>query len=203
MFLVSYYHITYYNLDYGFIDGLRYIPNVNRVTMNICAMSVPLFFMVTGTILINKSYINKKIIYKILNIIILMLFWSILVEYPSWFLKTLAILYFIYPIVKYLYDNNMKIYYSIMILVLIMPFIYNFMIIIGIQFEVESLSRLNRTGFFTLYSILYFMLGGILFNKELDVIRCITIFIIGLILTTYEGYIITNYNNAMFDNVNS
>lgn len=47
-FLVSFYHIGYYYLDYGFIQNTHYIPNLNRIIMNICAMSVPIFLLLVG-----------------------------------------------------------------------------------------------------------------------------------------------------------
>lgn len=64
MFLVSFYHIGYYYIDYGFIKNVYYVPNFNRIVMNICAMSVPIFFIVSGALMLNKSYANKKIIKK-------------------------------------------------------------------------------------------------------------------------------------------
>lgn len=206
MFLVSFYHIGYYYLDYGFMQNTHYIPNLNRIIMNICAMSVPIFFTVSGALMLNKKYTNKKIITKIINMIILIIFWSLLIDYPRWFLITLTGLYAVYPFIKQCFDKNTKLFYLIMLLVFIMPFMYNFIIFIGTMFDIKNLINLKRTGLFTAYSLLYFMIGGVLFNvsvnKKIKPILMI-VFLIGLFLTSLEGYIFTNFNNVMFDNVNS
>lgn len=55
MFLVSFYHIGYYYIDYGFIENSYYIPNLNRITMNICAMSLPIFFTISRGLMLNKT----------------------------------------------------------------------------------------------------------------------------------------------------
>ena len=93
-----------------------------------------------------------------------------------------------------------------MLLVFIIPFIYNFIIFIGTMFDIKNLINLKRTGLFIAYSLLYFMIGGVLFNVSVNkkIKPFLTIaFLIGLFLTSLEGYIFTNFNNAMFDNVNS
>lgn len=206
MFLVSFYHIGYYYLDYGFIQNTHYIPNLNRIIMNICAMSVPIFFTVSGALMLNKTYTNKKIITKIINMIILIIFWSLLIDYPRWFLITLTGLYVIYPFIKQIFDKNKKLFYFLILLVFIMPFMYNFIIFIGTMFDIKYLITLKRTGLFTIYSLLYFMIGGVLFNitmnKKIKPLLII-LFLIGLFLTSLEGYVFTNFNNTMFDNVNA
>ena len=205
MFLVSFYHIGYYYMDYKFIQNTHYIPNLNRIVMNMCAMSVPIFFTVSGALMLNKRYDNKKIISKIVNMIILIIFWSLLIDYPRWFLVTLTGLYFIYPFIKHSFDKNRQLFYFIMLLLFIMPFMYNFIILIGTIFGFKYLINLKRTGLFTIYALLYFMIGGLLFNIKISKKKSffIIVFLIGLFLTSLEGYVFTNFNNAMFDNVNA
>lgn len=206
MFLVSFYHIGYYYIDYGFIQNTHYIPNFNRIIMNICAMSVPIFFTVSGALILNKTYTTKKIITKIIKMIILIIFWSLLLNYPRWFLITLTGLYFLYPLIKQIFDKNKKLFYFIILLVFIMPFMYNFIILLGKMFDIKNLMNLKRTGFFTIYALLYFMVGGILYNikisKKMNPFLVIS-FLIGLFLTSLEGYVFTNFDNIMFDNVNA
>lgn len=206
MFLVSFYHIGYYYMDYGFTPNVHYIPNLNRIVMNICAMSVPIFFTVSGALMLNKKYDTKIIFKKVLYMIVLIVFWSILIDYPRWFLITLTGLYSIYPILKTIFDTRRKLFYLIMLLFLIMPFIYNFSILLGIILNINYLINLKRTGLFTMYSVCYFMIGGLLFNRlpnRDNKLFMIILFFTGLFLTSLEGYIFTNFNNIMFDNVNA
>ena len=47
-FMVCFYHLAM--LDVGVVTDEFYIPNVNKICLNLCAMSVPLFFMVNGAL---------------------------------------------------------------------------------------------------------------------------------------------------------
>lgn len=164
------------------------------------------FFTVSRALILNKKYTNKKIVTKIINMIILITFWSLLIDYSRWFLITLTGLYAVYPFIKQCFYKNTKLFYLIMLLVFIIPFIYNFIIFIGTMFDIKNLINLKRTGLFIAYSLLYFMIEGVLFNVSVNkkIKPFLTIaFLIGLFLTSLEGYIFTNFNNAMFDNVNS
>ena len=42
--MVCFYHLGV--LDVGIVKNTFYIPNFNKLILNLCAMSVPLFFMV-------------------------------------------------------------------------------------------------------------------------------------------------------------
>lgn len=87
-----------------------------------------------------------------------------------------------------------------------MPFLYNLVILFGTMLNIKFLLELKRTGLFTIYAIFYFMLGGILFKISIPQNRKILLtilFLIGLFLTSLEGYVFTNFYENMFDNVNS
>ena len=234
--MVVFYHLG--TISFGIIDDTLYFPNINRIIMNLCQISVPIFFMVNGGLLLNKN-INKSMIYKSIKLIIIYIIWSKLIggiteiinmdnvritsdfliktiihnDYSLWFLKTLSILYFLYPLIKWIYDRENEIYLKIMLYtIFIFPFLYNYVILIFKVFNIEkyNLNMLPRTGFFTLYSILYFTIGGLLskdiknrsiFDRTIN--KAIALIIVGLALSTLEGIIMTNINKSMFDGVNS
>lgn len=227
--MVVFYHLG--TINYGSINGNVYFPNMNRIIMNLCQVSVPIFFMVNGAILLNRQINKKNILKKSIKAMLIYIIWSKAIgvilsfinsNYTSininsncslWFLRTLSWLYLLYPLIKLIYDKNNKYLIYLLSILFIFPFMYNYIILIFKIFNVElyNLNKLPRTGAFTLYSILYFILGGLLVNsnsyirkiidkkKELSII----FLIIGLCLSTLEGIILTNINGVIFDGVNS
>lgn len=238
--MVVFYHLGI--IDMAYSQNELYIPNINRIIMNLCQVSVPLFFMVNGAILLNRDMTTKTMIKKSIKMLIIYIFWSkiiggilnvinlssenisinsifrcmVISDYSLWFLRTLSILYIIYPFIKWLYNNRNKLYLAILLIGLfIFPFLYNYLIIVFkiLKITLYNLDSLPRTGVFTLYSILYFIAGGLLANylrlkKDSNAIKknnivFASLFIIGIILSTTEGIILTNIDKSMFDGVNS
>lgn len=67
-----------------------------------------------------------------------------------------------------------------------------------------SLSSFRRTGFFTLYSILYYLLGPVISKvKKTPIYLDLILIFSGLFLVVLECTIYTNLNNVMFDGVNA
>ena len=212
-FMVTFYHAAYYRLDYGFSQGTFYVPNVSRVLMSLCAMSVPLFFMVSGALMLNKKRTIKSMAYKAFKIALLILVWYF-TGFPMWFFRTLIILYILTPLLKWLLDNHRRIIYIIMTVVFIMPFMYNYAVIaikalntdmvITVAKHSIPLKSLGRTGIFTLYSVLYYLLGAILVNRNTwSRIWSIVLIIAGWAMVVLEVVILTNIDGAMFDGVNA
>lgn len=211
-FLTVFYHLSYYSLNYGFKPDAIYYPNFSRIVMCFASCCVPLFFIVNGALMFARQRTIKDTYVKIFKIAFLIVFWSFL-NFPSWFFKTLCILYFLFPIFQYIYNHSKKCYFVICGLVFIFPYIYNLAVMI-IQFiglkEIDfiginlPIGALRRTGFFTLYSILYFLLGPILSTTKKSPI-CLDFILIfsGLFLVVLECTIYTNLNNTMFDGVNA
>ena len=114
---------------------------------------VPIFVLVNGFLLINKNIEIKKHCKKMLKILFLLVFWSV-VSYilfnlisknsmslkgmidntltlnisnkyngPLWFLQNLLMLYFVYPIISYTYRNNKNYYYYLFVIVTFFTFI--------------------------------------------------------------------------------
>ena len=212
-FMITFYHTAYYRLDYGFVEGSMYIPNINRVLISLCAMSVPLFFMVSGALMLNKRRTIKYMAYKVFKIILLIAVWYV-TGFPMWFFRTLILLYVLTPLLKWLFDKHRRIIYIIMAAIFIMPFVYNYAVTaiklcgISVSFAVAGrsieLGSLSRTGLFTLYSVLYYLLGAILINSR-TWHRGISILLIaaGWAMVIAEVTILTNIEGVMFDGVNA
>lgn len=232
IFMVSFYHLG--KLDMGYDINRLYLPNLNRIIMNFCAMSVPLFFIINGALIFNKDITIKKTIYRSIKTLLLYYIWILILSIINnnilgiendisiinilyggeesighlWFLRTLAILNLLVPVLKKFYDMKNRILLRLIImLLLIFPFLYNYLIVIGKYFDIPIIRNLNRTGLFTMYSILYLIIGGILPKKVNNIknIKLISIILlfVGLSFVTIEGIIMTNIEGVLFDGVNS
>ena len=211
-FLTVFYHLAYYNLDYGFTAGQAYMPNLSRIVMCISSCCVPLFFLVNGSLMFSRQRSIKDIYLKALKIAFLTLLWSFL-DFPSWFFNTLCVLYLLFPLFQLIKTKSQKLYNLICLLVFLLPFVYNFAVIFLKLFSVGNielfgitlpLGALSRTGLATMYSILYFLLGPILrTSKKSPLLVDLLLIFGGLGLVVFECVAYTNINGAMFDGVNA
>lgn len=168
--------------------------------------------MANGAILMNKTYSIKQIALKILRIAFLILIWFWL-PFPYWFFRTLIILYILYPVLKKLYDSHRLLLICLMSLVFLFPFCLNFVttaikllpepIVVSALGKSTNLTALPNTGFFTMYAVLYFILGGVLLRKRIPIGISVLLTVLGFALCTAEGIICTNYYGTVFDGVNS
>lgn len=212
-FLTVFYHFAFYKLDYGF-DAMQgaYFPNLNRIIMCFASCCVPVFFMVNGTLLLGKSRSWKSVYKKAIKILALTVVWS-LTGFPSWFFKTLIALYMLFPIFQHLYTKKPILYCMAILLILVFSFGYNAALLIikmadanmsiHILGRTISVGNLSVTGFFTMYSILYFLIGPILANKRIPTILGVITAIIGLGLVVFECVSYTVANGAVYDGVNA
>lgn len=209
-FMVTFYHFQ--RIDYGFAAGQFYTPNLNRLLMNACVICVPLFFMCNGAILLNKKYSAKKMFRKAAKIILLILVWH-WISFPDWFFKTLCLLYCCYPILRYSFERKRWIMYFLMVALLAVPFMLNLLttllklqpepVVISLGSYSLNLTEMGNTGLFTLYGLMYFLLGGVLMKRRLPSWLSICMIASGFALCTLEGIIYTNYYNTIYDGVNS
>lgn len=209
-FMITFYHFQC--LNFGFTAGVPYYPNLARLLTNCCVISVPLFFMANGAILMNRNYSIKQIAMKIFRIAFLILIWFWL-PFPYWFFRTLIILYIMYPVFKKIYDSHRFLLVCLMSLVFLFPFCFNFIttaikllpepILVSVFSKGINLTELPNTGFFTMYAVLYFLLGGILLQKRIPIGISVLLIFLGFTLCTAEGIICTNYYGTVFDGVNS
>lgn len=214
-FMVTFYHFAHGRIDYNYNElGIVYIPNLARCVMSCCAVSVPLFFMVNGALVLGKDRSIKEMLYKIVKIAILIAVWYV-TGFPSWFFRTLIILYVLTPLLRYLYVRKRKILYALLIALLIFPFLYNYIILwmdtaninININFfgyEINT-GELNRTGLFTMYSIVYYVFGIMMHQAKQTQKKSVYIM---LLLLGFAGLLMdvvlnTYIEHSMFDGVNA
>ena len=212
-FFTVFYHFAYYKLDYGIVAASSvYYPNANRVFMCLAACCVPIFFMVNGSLLLCKKRTWKSMYAKALKILVLTVVWSFL-EFPSWFFKTLTILYILFPLFQYFYEKKRALYYAVVLLIFSFPFSYNaILLLLKIRCPYLELHLLGRTvninntsvtGFFTMYSILYFLLGPILSKKVIPIGYGIAAMVTGIGLVVFECTTYTNMRGTIYDGVNA
>ncbi len=207
--MVVFYHLGKTNLG-GFENG-AYQLTFDRVFTNISAACVPLFFMVNGALMLNKQYTVERIYAKAAKIALLLFVWNF-TEFPSWFFKTLIVIYLLYPLLKKIYDNK-KFRYLLMFAVLVMPFVYNmimtFMLCLNIDFHLNILGHEisrstfpQKTGVFTMYSLLYFFLGAEFKDKKVNPFVSFVCAGIGLTILTTEAVFCANASGELQDSVN-
>lgn len=133
IFLVCCYHSEW-------VMGVITIPPITSViptyiaylSISLCSMAVPIFFMVNGALLLNKPLTISKHIQKTLKVIFLLLLWcctsfvvisllkgeklTLLMIIKSaytfkagysghlWFLKAIVIIYILFPVIKTIFD---------------------------------------------------------------------------------------------------
>lgn len=204
MFMVVFYHVSYYRLDYGYCStDSNYIPNVNRLLMNICSISVPLFFISSGYCIFSKPLSHwKKTLKKVSTILILSLFWNIICPFPWWFFVTLSSLYILAPVISFLEEKYPIILKSCIGIVFLSTFVWNELSVISKHLSIHFFSDLPRHGLFTLYSIVYFYLGKCLITCKLSYKYAFVLFLLGFLLSIFDTVILTQFHHAIFDGVN-
>ncbi|WP_051459410.1 acyltransferase [Paenibacillus zanthoxyli] len=134
IYLVCFYHFN--DLPTDVLTNPSFFTYLNYAVKGIASAGVPLFFMVNGALMLNKSYNLRKHVYKIIMICILTVVWGILtlailipingdsytpvqfakalIEWKMfrinhlWFLQTLVCLYILFPLIKEVYDKKDK-----------------------------------------------------------------------------------------------
>lgn len=194
--------------------GELYLPNLNKFLSSFCAVSVPLFFMVNGALILPRHLTLKQLLKKSVKLLLLFFFGKLVLQYllcqqlfgiphemvHFWFLLTLAALY---PIC-YLLDCCPLLKKSGLVLLLICPFITNFLGDISVFFfpSVE-LPHLAHTGLFTLYSLVYFYLGAKLKDYHISTIASLILLLVGLLLVNFELIAMSTYTKQVIDSGNA
>lgn len=206
--LVVFYHLAYYDLDYGFVPGSFYLPNGNRIIMSFAACSVPVFFMVNGALLFRRHRSWQDMIKKVAKILVLMVIWK-LADFPFWFFRTLIILYLMFPVLQYFREHRPVLLKLLCGAVAVMPFGYNMVLMLLkglalVGWMPDVTEGMSVTGCFTMYSILYFCLGAWFAEMEpWHLSRGLVFVAVGWFLVVVECVIYTNLYRNMWDAVNA
>ena len=211
-FMVVFYHFRFFSL--GRFAGGSYIPSLPQLLLCPCAASIPLFFMVSGALMLNKNCTTKEIYAKAARAALLILVWNAAVGFPEWFLRALIVLYLLYPILNRAFRAERKLWlYLILAGFFAMPFCYNLVmnlwerfapdfrvVILGRTLSLQTLPL--HTGVWRLYSVLYFLLGGLLLNRKVKPAVSVLAILCGLGLTLFDVMATSNYTREAADAVN-
>lgn len=211
--MVVFYHFG--KLDIGSFEYGVYHITFGQCVLCFCSVSIPLFFMINGALILGKERTANDVYAKAGKLALLNFIWSF--EWMrfhgiAWFLRTLIVLYVLYPIYIYVYRNK-KLKYIFMASVFIFPFFYNFMMVIlkaSCFYFGNELSFLDllpsRTGAATMYSFLYFFMGAVLSGnmpgKKRIPLNIISI-VLGYCLVILDVIVSSNYSNHIQDAVNA
>ena len=206
MIMVVIIHVSnVYTRSYNFIDTNSYL--VSLIFNTISRVSVPIFFMISGALLLDRSFDFKKYKKRILKILILIVVWDILylvweyfflgVTYDKlymlfkepyrahlWFLYVIIILYAIQPILKYILDrlnNTCKIILFILWIILSTISIYNNSI-------ANIFTIFVNIGFFVLGKYMYEYLQNNQKNNKKYVVIMIILLVLSFAESVYLNY---------------
>lgn len=206
MLFVIIYHGT--TAPFDFIEYRGVVPYINYLVRPILSICVPLFFMANGYLLFGKPLDLKKHILKIIKIIIITVIWRILTvavllllmpdtgrysvkEYfmevlradqgyisHLWFMGALVCIYIFFPLLKIVYDKNLKIFIYFICVCSIMTFgnklINMLMTLISIIFmgniggaeDINYFNMFNPFAGTSGYTLVYFGIGGLLYHAQ-------------------------------------
>ena len=211
MIMVVTVHVSnVYSRSFGIISNKSFLFSLLFNTIS--RISVPIFFMISGTLLVDREFNKEKYFKRIKKYILLILVWDIIylvweylylgVTYNNlyklivqpyrahlWFLYSILLLYITQPIMKLVLDKSNRV---VKILLLLIWIIFS------------SLSILNRTiaDYFTIFSYIgYFILGKYIYDyiKEHDLRKYNLLFILSIILSISIS-IFLNYNASLRHN---
>lgn len=213
IFMIVFYHLG--GIDYGAIEPEHfYLPNLNKFFSALCAAGVPLFFMVNGALVIPKNLHWKQLLFKVFHLLFLFVFWKLVLQYlisdrllaiedkmvHFWFLCTLSIVY----LMSIVLQKSTFLRHAVLVFLFLFPFCYNFLWNV-VLFFVPSFDACTvvHTGFFTLYGVLYYYLGGSLRTRHTSSLYAIGLIVLGLLLVNFEVVAMSNHYQVIYDGVNS
>ena len=211
--MIVFYHLG--GIDYGAIEpGHFYLPNLNKFFSALCAAGVPLFFMVNGALVIPKNLHWKQLLFKVFHLLFLFVFWKFVLQYlisfkllaiedkmvHFWFLCTLSIVY----LMSIVLQKSTFLRHAVLVFLFLFPFCYNFLWNVVLFFAPSfDACTVVHTGFFTLYGVLYYYLGGSLGTRHTSSLYAIGLIVFGLLLVNFEVVAMSNHYHAIYDGVNS
>lgn len=139
MIMVIVIHVSnIYSRLYGFISEGAYL--VSLIFNTIARISVPIFFMISGSLLVDRKFNKTKYFKRLLRFLIIIIVWDVVyliweycylgIKYNNllrlfiepyrahlWFLYSIFILYFIQPLIKLILDKTNN-FFKIMLLII-------------------------------------------------------------------------------------
>lgn len=174
MVMVIIIHIAnVYCRSFGMISTKSYL--ISLIFNTICRVSVPIFFMISGTLLLDRAFNIEKYIKRILKYVILIVVWDVIylvweyfylgVTYDKlymliidpyrahlWFLYTILVLYAVQPLLKLILDKSNNVVKIILLT-------------IWILLSLGSMINPYVAKFFTIFSYIgYFVVGKYLYD---------------------------------------
>lgn len=205
MIMVIIIHVSnVYTRSFNFIDTNSYL--VSLIFNTISRVSVPIFFMISGALLLDRKFDFKKYKKRVLKILLLIVVWDILyliweyfflgVTYDKlynlflepyrahlWFLYSIIILYVIQPLLKYILDriNNItKIVLFILWILLSTISMYNVSV-------ANIFSIFSNIGFFIVGKYMYDYVKNTKKDKKIVIIMIILL-VLSFIESIYLNY---------------
>lgn len=218
MIMVIMIHVSnVYSRSFGIIGNKSFI--ISLIFNTICRVSVPIFLMISGALLLDRKFQLTKYWKRIVKFIILIVIWDsiyLIWEYfylgttynqlyrllfeplraHLWFLYTILILYIVQPLLRIIMNKSKK---SIKILLLL----------VWIFFSTASMLNHTLADYFTIFSYMgFFIIGKYLyeFAKTKDikkynislVISMIVLFTISIVLNYQSSYKYNMFYNLYF-----
>ena len=180
MIMVIIVHVSnVYSRSFGIIGNKSFL--ISLVFNTISRISVPIFFMISGTLLVDRSFNKKKYFKRIIKYILLIIVWDIIyliweylylgVTYDKlymllfepyrahlWFLYSILLLYILQPLMKLFIDKSNKVVKIILL-------------ILWLVFSTLSMINIMIANIFTIFSYIgFFIIGKYLYDyiKEHD-----------------------------------
>lgn len=205
MIMVIIIHIAnVYCRSFGMISTKSYL--ISLIFNTICRVSVPIFFMISGSLLLDRSFNKEKYLKRVLKYVVIIVVWDIIylvweyfylgVTYDKlyklifdpyrahlWFLYTILVLYAIQPLLKLIMDKSNNI-------------IKISLLIIWFLLSLASMLNPYVAKFFTIFSYIgYFIIGKYLYDfiKKFD-LRKYSLSLILIMIFCYSISIWMNYS---------
>ena len=215
MMMVIVVHVSnVYSRSYGIIGDKSFI--ISLCFNTISRISVPIFLMISGALLLDREFNQKKYLKRIIKYLLLIIVWDII--YLVWEYYYLGNTYHqLYKLIFEPYRAHLWFLYTILVLYIIQPLLKIILekssstikyLLLFIWFTLSSLSIVNSTlaTTFTIFSYIgFFVIGKYLYNfiKNNDLkkynILCILTIIISITTSIILNYSFSHRYNRFYN----
>ena len=211
-------------VNFGSITDTGYNININKILQVIVSAAVPLFLMINGALVAEKTWSAQKFVTKGVKWLFLAYFWMFFFYffvYPLlgfelmqdihilltprmhriyWFLFNLGIIYIVHPFIR-----KRKVFVILLMVVLLLfPFLSNIVWDVILYRDPKIIApSWSHFGLYGLYTFFFFYLGDILKNKNLSRMAIPVLFIGGWLLCIFDVIVHSNNLHRVFDGVNA